>query len=56
MFSWLFKKKYVIRLLGTQQKEFYTIEGELVKFESVEAASLVAKTIERSTVVVPFKK
>ena len=56
MFSWFRKKKYVIRLLGTQQKEYYTIEGELVKFESVEAAGLVAKTIERSTVVVPFKK
>jgi len=56
MLGWLFKKKYVIRLLGKQQQEFYTVEGELVKFESVEAASLVAKTIERSTVVVPYKK
>ena len=56
MFSWFCKKKYVIRLLGRQQKEYYTVEGELVKFESVEAASLVAKTIQRSTVVVPFKK
>ena len=56
MFGWLFKKKYVIRLLGTQNLEYYTVDDELVKFESVEAASLVAKTVNRSTVVVPYKK
>lgn len=58
MFSWLFgkKKKYVIRILGTPKKELYTVEGEVVKFESLEAAGLVAKTIERSTVVVPYEK
>lgn len=58
MFKWLFgrnKTQYVIRILGTQDKELYAVEGEIVKFESVEAASLVAKTIERSTVVVLFK-
>jgi hypothetical protein len=57
MFKWLFGKKknqYVIRILGTQNKDLYTVEGEIVKFESVEAAGLVAKTIERSTVVVLY--
>ena len=59
MFGWLFgkkKKQYAIRILGTQNKELYAIEGEIVKFESVEAAGLVAKTIERSTVVVLYEK
>ena len=52
----LFGKKYVICILGGQEKEYYKTMGMIKKFSSKEAAEKVAKTISKSTVVVEYKK
>ena len=52
----MFGKKYVICILGGPKKEYHKVFGMIKKFSSKEAAEKVAKTIERSTVVVEYKK